>query len=504
MSAGASLDSTPKSPSTVLPQYGFGPDLIFDNLLEGNPYLFRVHTPRSQSTPNYEGTEPYFVGGKYNDEFLAAAFKSPCPTSAAATNGANRTYADVTRHMDWTTRGESPYISTSFSFAWAIWEAIRRYHVNVKHNVEIAVIDARAVADRSVTAAELLTKATPKDRHKDHWKWYRFAVEAQDVLVWGHIPTEAVLSSIPLLQILSKLPTYFLYPEVPDAKDTPLSRISWDYTQKKPSFRQFCQSMSDRFLRMPVDKRLRDTTAGSVRLAMCLLRPYVHKHISDDFTNATTHVCELAYVIACWPSHWWAREHSEIRDLIRCVVHIVGEEMREARRVQALSDATRMQEIVGGLEQLAHAYETRARLQQKTLRMLPHDHEDRSEESDGSSTAEPHEDTWDSTSTSTLATMEVKGIQTDPIEEDEDEKSMVSSSSSTTTLNDIKPEVAELHSVPPIPSAYPDDIPELYIPTTLETVVRTASCFLTAFCIGSIITLCVLSPHRRELANHLT
>lgn len=164
MSAGApQLDSTPKSPSTVLPQYGFSADVTFDKLLEGNPYLFRVHTPRTR-TPSYGGTEPFFVGGKYNDEFLAAAFSSPCPTTASATNGAaNRTYADVTRHMDWTTRSESPYISTSFSFAWAIWEAIRRYHVNVKHDVEIAVIDARAVADRSVTAAELLTKATPKE-----------------------------------------------------------------------------------------------------------------------------------------------------------------------------------------------------------------------------------------------------------------------------------------------------------------------------------------------------
>ncbi|THH30499.1 hypothetical protein EUX98_g3705 [Antrodiella citrinella] len=498
MSAGASDDATPKSPSTILPQYGFGPDLSFDKLLEGNRYLFRVHSPKLHP-PTYEGTEPYFIGGKYSDEFTSAAFKSPCPTSASAVNGANRMYEDVIRHMDWTTRADSPYISTSFSFAWAIWEAIRRYHVNVKHDIEIAVIDARAVADRSVTAAELLMKGTPKERHKDHWKWYRFAVEAQDVLVWGHIPTEAVISSIPLLQILSKLPTYFLYPEISNTKDSPLSRISWDYTRKKPSFRQFCQSMSDRFLRMPVDKRLRDTTAGSVRLALCLLRPYVHKHISDDFTTATTHVCELAFVIACWPSQWWAREHTEIRDLVRCVVHIVGEEMREARRVQALADATRMQEIVGGLEQLAHAYEARARFRDKALQMLPPSTEDSadSESSSGSSTAEPHEDAWDTTSTSTLATMEAKGIQTDPTDEEEPK----AESSLTTPTQSPTPVPKAGQS---LPATYPDEVPEIYVPTTLETVVRTASCFLTAFCIGSIITLCILSPHRRELAHHLT
>ena len=72
------------------------------------------------------------------------------------------TYEDVIQHLDWTQRGQSPYVSTSFSFAWAIWEAIRRYHVNVKHDVEIAVIDARAVADHATTAVELLMKASPK------------------------------------------------------------------------------------------------------------------------------------------------------------------------------------------------------------------------------------------------------------------------------------------------------------------------------------------------------
>ena len=43
-------------------------------------------------------------------------------------------------------------------------------------------------------------------RHQDHWKWYRYALEAQDVLIWGYVPGTAVLASIPLTQILSKLP----------------------------------------------------------------------------------------------------------------------------------------------------------------------------------------------------------------------------------------------------------------------------------------------------------
>ena len=148
----------PSKELNALPPYGFGPEVTFDGLVAGNPYLFRVHTPRAQPPP-YDASEPYFVGAKYNDEFSSAALRS----SFADQSTAACTYSDVVQHLDWTSRSSSPYISTSFSFAWAIWEATRRYHTGVKHDVEIAVIDARAVADRAITAVELLMRASPKE-----------------------------------------------------------------------------------------------------------------------------------------------------------------------------------------------------------------------------------------------------------------------------------------------------------------------------------------------------
>ena len=157
---------SPLMPSSVmnsLPQYGFGPEVTFEGLVAGNPFLFRVHTPRAQP-PEYDSSEPYFVGAKYSDEFSSAAISSSSPRSQPTEPASSAcTYADVVRHLDWTTRQSSPYISASFSFAWAIWEAIRRYHANVKHDVEIAVIDARAVSDRSITAVELLMRGSPKE-----------------------------------------------------------------------------------------------------------------------------------------------------------------------------------------------------------------------------------------------------------------------------------------------------------------------------------------------------
>ena len=159
--------STPNTPgpsssadTNALPQHGFGSEVAFDRLLSANPFLYRVYTPRS--TPPQDGSaEPYFVGSKFDNKESADAFQSSTAFSTSASSAS--TYDDVVQHMSWTTRAASPFISTSFSFAWAIWEAIRRYHTGIKHNVEIAVIDARAVADRSITATELLMKASPQE-----------------------------------------------------------------------------------------------------------------------------------------------------------------------------------------------------------------------------------------------------------------------------------------------------------------------------------------------------
>ena len=149
--------TSPTSTSdSSLPQYGFGAEIAFDALIDTNPFLFRVYTPK-HSTSTSDSTSddsdaPQFLAQQFENDPLAPSSKqSPA------------TYADVANHMDWTTKSTSPFVSTSFSFAWALWEAVRRYHGNMKHDVEIAVIDARLVADRAVTAVEVLRKSKAKE-----------------------------------------------------------------------------------------------------------------------------------------------------------------------------------------------------------------------------------------------------------------------------------------------------------------------------------------------------
>ena len=148
--------TSPNSPSDPsLPQYGFGAEVAFGALIETNPFLFRVYTPK-QSAPTSASTSddsdaPHFLAQRFQNDPLAPLSK-PSPT-----------YDDVAHHMNWTKKLTSPFVSSSFSFAWALWEAVRRYHGNMKHDVEIAVIDARLVADKAVTAVEVLRKSKTKE-----------------------------------------------------------------------------------------------------------------------------------------------------------------------------------------------------------------------------------------------------------------------------------------------------------------------------------------------------
>jgi hypothetical protein len=130
-------DSWTPEDDSPLPQYGFGSDLSFDSLVGRNPFLYRVHTPKERS-PFFDNTEPYFVGQRFNERFVITPQKLSDVSSSSHRPMVSGTYADAERHMNFETRSTSPYISTSFSFIWAIWEAVRRYRVNMKHDVEIA------------------------------------------------------------------------------------------------------------------------------------------------------------------------------------------------------------------------------------------------------------------------------------------------------------------------------------------------------------------------------
>jgi hypothetical protein len=82
----------------------------------------------------------------------------------------------------------------------------------------------------------------------------------------------------------------------------------------------------------------------------------VPKTCLEGLQGAVDNVAELAYIIARWPGQWWVREHTEIWDLIQSMVHVIGEEVRNAQRIHALNEVTRLQGVVSELQLLTDEY----------------------------------------------------------------------------------------------------------------------------------------------------
>ncbi|KAJ7629056.1 hypothetical protein FB45DRAFT_48026 [Roridomyces roridus] len=300
---------------SILPQYGFtGGEVEFKSLVDKNPFLFRVHTPKASS--NGSG----FMALKFNGRFTSAA---PTPTPDLL-HPPIPTYADVVGYMDWTTRHSSAYVSASFSLMWSLWEALRRYHSGVKHDVEIAIIDATAL-NGAVTVVEVMRAVSPNERHENHWKWYHFAEESQTVLVYGCIPPTAILASIPVLRILDALPSYCLVSpsSLSSSYTSPVHRIlPWTHiTSTHPHYRRFCNSLSESFLRLSHEERWIESTHGAVQLAFAFLGRWFEWMYHFDLevphelegeggdqdqdifrAAARTKLSELAQAIALWPA----------------------------------------------------------------------------------------------------------------------------------------------------------------------------------------------------------
>ncbi|KAH9474582.1 hypothetical protein JR316_0013044 [Psilocybe cubensis] len=337
----------PDSEIRPLPQCGFGADVDFNTLIQSNRFLFRVYTPKERS-PFYDDTEPFFVAPRFDEQFVRSPVDLPKVKFSEPFIGS---YADVARHMEWTTRSTSSYISTSFSFSWSIWEAVRRYYQGVKKDVEIAIIDSTALGGRAATAIQLMQKSTPSERTEQYWKWYRFSQDSQSVLVYGMIPRTAVLASVPLIQILRKMPSYFLRQDVQIISGNPLDLVAWNFALRKHNYRQFCQDMSKLFLARPAEVRLRDSTAGCVRLALSFLRPFFHRVVQSDFEIAISYLRNLSITISQWPGGEWLRDHKEIRRIIDSMVLALAEELREKYLDEKQEEMARLQLVINGLQQ---------------------------------------------------------------------------------------------------------------------------------------------------------
>lgn len=174
------------------------------------------------------------------------------------------------------------------------------------------------------------------------------------------VPRQAVLASIPLLQILRKLPSYFLRKDVQLVDGNPLDQVAWNYTSRKLGYHQFCREVSTLFLNRPEDVKLRDSTAGAVRLALAFLRPFFHNVVQDNFDIALSYLRSLAISISEWPANGWVRGYSEVGQIVDSMVLALGEELRAKYALQQGAEITRLQLVIDGLEHSLKAQKTEA------------------------------------------------------------------------------------------------------------------------------------------------
>jgi hypothetical protein len=322
-----------------LPQYGFGVDYTFQTLAEHNSFLFRVHTPNGRSPVHLQ--DDYFVAGKFEGSPIQELPKS-------------HSLEDVASHLDLMTRSSSPYISTSFSFAWSLWEALRRYRLSGgKDDLEIAVIDSRQVLDRAITVTDVLRACPSQERPSEYWDWYQFSLESQDVFIYGSVPKSAVLTSIPLRLLAGALPTYYFLSNIaPDSSsDLRLEGLMKDHAHHQATYSQFCRDISSRFQHMSDQEKLCESTTGAVHLALGFLRPWFAKVVIKDHDFASAVVNDLASAITQWPAKYWVTERPEIFDMIESISHLIGLEARREYRDGTMKELVHLQGVISGLEQ---------------------------------------------------------------------------------------------------------------------------------------------------------
>ncbi|KAG8216081.1 hypothetical protein J3R82DRAFT_8082 [Butyriboletus roseoflavus] len=468
------LAQTLQSPisGNPLPQYGFGSEFCFDSLVQDNPFLFRVYTPKTRSRIFDDAAPPYFIGQKFNEHFTRAAEQLKDPSFAP---------------------GES------VASALHVQRCCPAYGLDPEAYVPIYLdyfqLRLGNLGGHPTLQGDTLITGSGIDMH-----WNR-----RTFLCTELFPAPAILASVPLLSLIDKLPSYFLRQDR-DPKSSPpsLDSLSWDTMERKPSFRQFCQDMSDQFLRLSAEHRLRDATGGSVRLAMAFLRPWFHRVVAKDFSGATNKACTLAFMIAQWPAQWWSRDHLEMWTVIRSLVQAVAEEVREKQKGEVNEEVRRLRDVVTDLERVVEDYEEAEETDDPNEEsvVLPPTPPLSPPPSTPPSVIEclypmPVDPTH-AVSVPTPATQDVASV-VPPVEGSDNSRPTTVIFSPTIIIHQQQ----QQEQCTPVGTHSDSPSPERGITkprkTRSHSLAGTASCIITGVLVGAFITLCIVNSQRRTL-----
>ncbi|TFK97882.1 hypothetical protein BDV98DRAFT_607340 [Pterulicium gracile] len=206
--------------------------LPLDQLTRDNAFAFRVWIrPDPSKSPTTNAMLPETIRLKGPDGFVARAFEHMQGSQLTAEithhlfkipSPDNRKKHSVLKHVDrryqhyhYGEKGESPYVSTSLSLIWAIHNALwyENYHTLSAAVICITVI---RIAKLDQRPDALVVAGAYMDQSHDARP---FAIQAQEVLVYGRIHSEAVVSTVTLQQLRDSngLPTWMTLQSVPQS-----------------------------------------------------------------------------------------------------------------------------------------------------------------------------------------------------------------------------------------------------------------------------------------------
>ena len=181
-----------------------------------NPFLFRVWAEGIYTHGDTIRLDVHdgFVSHAF-EKWRGSTLRKMISASRARTHGVLRSSIwdkeTVVLHVDRRNRAEystlTPYVSASFSIMWAIWNALRWLDNKPQCAEEIRISVIRLGYFEDTPGALTIASKHLEKRPKEHAAW-AFATRAQEVLVYGRIPAEAVLSTVSLSALRKSLPPW--------------------------------------------------------------------------------------------------------------------------------------------------------------------------------------------------------------------------------------------------------------------------------------------------------
>jgi hypothetical protein len=254
--------------------FGHSGTSTFDDIVDANPLLFRLHSPTSSNTRFYAESKVLLssrrakaLGCNDGPDILVSILKGLDEDPSSSTPFEP---AAVARHITcWhdSNPGSSDFISLSFNVCFVLWDWKRRRSHQGQREDDFFIIVLKSSELRGI--AKLGTEIVNKE---EHYKAYNFTQAFDEIIVADIVRPAAILGTMPVSRLEGSIPSWW---EKPLA-----SMLSGPHFEEK-MFRDFLRK-----LKVPANKSEDASTREILRFALALITPTMvrgkQRHANSD------------------------------------------------------------------------------------------------------------------------------------------------------------------------------------------------------------------------------